>query len=145
MDTEKTLKWAGVYLGLWLIASIVAIGVITLGVALGGLAMIGAYEMTPMSLRLWRYPRVGAGVILIGLILWHYGSAVALFKTLTSAIEQQTVDRLNTEAIKSDILSVLDDRLADIHTEASETRRLVERMGREEAADEFEFQEQFGD
>ena len=139
MEETETLKWTGVYLGLWLVATAVAAAIIVGGIALGGLRAIGLYHYTPFGLRLAVYPRAGLGVILLGLVAWKFGTAAALFRTFATIVELETARQLDTEVLKSDILSVMDDRLADMHQEIGATRRLVDRLSRSDAADDFEF------
>lgn len=142
MKTETALKWAGIYLALWIFVTVVAVALVAAGVALDGLDVLGMSEYTPFRLRGGRSIPI-AGVALIGLggLIFQFGTAAAGFKVGVSAIESETASHFDAETMKSDILSVLDDRLADIHQEVSQTKRLVNRMGREEAAEEFEFQD----
>ena len=141
MEKTQALKWAGVYLATWIAATVVGGAIAAAGVALGGLAPVGLGAYEPASLQFGvAYPRAGLAVLVLGVLAWKFGTALALIRTLTLSIESETAAQLNTETLKSDILSVLDDRLADMHQEVEETRRLVDRLGREEAASEFEFQ-----
>lgn len=144
MENSQALKWAAIYFGLWLLAGVLGLVVIAAGLALGGLGIAGygtyvAY--TPSVLRIRYIPIAGAALMVVGLLVWKYASAAAFFKTVTTAVETETTRRLNTETMKSDILSVLDDRLSDMHQEVTRTRRLVNRQSRDDAASEFEFGE----
>ena len=139
MENVEALTWAAVYLGLWVAAGLVGGGIAAIGVAIGGLATFGLYSLTPLSLRLALYPSAGAAVIVLGILVWKLASTAVFFKTVTKATADESAKRFNTEAIKSDILSVLDDRLSDMHHEISQTRQQVDRMSRDEAASEFEF------
>lgn len=139
MENVEALKWAAIYLGLWLVAGIVGVGIAAIGVAVGGLATFGVYYLTPLALRYALYPRAGAAVIVLGLLLWKFGTTAVFFKAVTEANADESAKRFNTEAIKSDILSVLDDRLSDMHHEITQTRQQVDRMGSDGAASEFEF------
>lgn len=141
MKNLETLKWAGLYLLLSLAATITALLIGTVGVALGGLRFIGMYSATPFSLRLALYPTTGFAVIILAIIAWWYGIAAAFFKTYFAALNAELAAALDTESLKSDILSVLDERLAEMHQEISETRRVIDRMNREDAASEFTFDE----
>lgn len=139
MENAEALKWAAIYMGLWLAAGIVGGLIALVGVALGGFAAFGLYNITPLPLRYALYPNGGALLMVLGLLVWKFGGAAAFFKTVTTALEQGAQRQFNTEAVKSDILSVLDDRLSDMHHEITQTRQLVDRQGRDDAASEFEF------
>lgn len=142
MENTQALKWAGVYFGLWLLATVLGLAVVALGMALGGVAVAGRgayFAFTPSALQLYYIPRGGAVVIVLGLLLWKFGSAAAFIKATTTAFETQTERRLNTEALKSDILSVIDDRLSDVQGEVNQVRQVVDRLNRDDAASDFEF------
>lgn len=81
----------------------------------------------------------GLALVLVGLLVWKATSAIVRYRTLSTAFAEEAAERLNTEAMKSDILAVLDERLADMKGDTQRTRRVVERASSEEAADEFEF------
>ncbi|MFB6354279.1 MAG: hypothetical protein ABEJ92_09355 [Halobacteriales archaeon] len=138
MDYAETLRWAGVYLGLWLLAAVVGGAVVVAGVALGGLAALGAYQQTPFALRVAYYPRGGLAVIGLGLVVFKVGSTGALLHVVVSATEARLPSAVDTEGMKSDILSVLDERLAEMHGDL----RAVRRAGTDRAGDveDFEFE-----
>lgn len=77
----------------------------------------------------------------VGVVVWQLLGAVAFYKSLVEAVDAALADRFDPEVVKSDILSVLDERLADMKQDTQRTRRLVERLGSEDAADEFDFPE----
>ena len=138
MEYAETLKWTGVYLGLWLLAAVLGGAVLVVGIALGGLAGLGAYQLTPFSLRLGLFPTGGLVVMLLGLVVFKIGTAAALIHVVVSATEGRLPAALDTEGVKSDILSVLDGRLAEMHDELRETRRLAGGQANDPADFEFE-------
>jgi len=141
MRTSKALKWAGVYLGLWLVATAVAGGVVVAGLALDGLSAVGLGAATPEALEGGTAsPTVGLALIVAGGLVWQFGTALAGFRTAVTAIEAETARHFDAETMKSDILTVIDDRLADMHQDVSQTRRMVNRMSRENAADQLDFE-----
>ncbi|MFB6173074.1 MAG: hypothetical protein ABEI39_00375 [Halobacteriales archaeon] len=139
MDASTALRWGAVYTAGWVAATAVGLGVAVAGVAIGGLRVVGLYALTPASLRVANYPRAGFLLVLLGLAVWKAGKAAALLKTLLDAFEARTAGQFDTEAIKSDVLSVLDDRLSEMHQDVTQTRRAVDRLSREDAASDFEF------
>lgn len=142
METKTALKWAGMYLGIWILVTAIAAGLVVAGIALDGLEVIGLDHYTPARFQ-GGTAVPAAGVLLLGLgaMVFQFGTAAAGFKLGVDAIESETASHFDAETMKSDILAVLDDRLADIHQEVSQTKRLVNRMGREDAAEEFDFQD----
>jgi len=84
----------------------------------------------------------GLALALLGVFLWAVGSVAAFVRVFTAAVEEQMRERFDSEKVKSEILSVLDDRLSDVEHDVSEVRRTVKEFEREEAAEEFEFGQQ---
>lgn len=139
MEYAETLKWTGVYLGLWLAAGVVGGAVAAVGIALGGLAPLGAYQLTPFVLRVAYLPTGGLAVIGLGLLVFKVGSAAALVHVVVGATETRLPAALDTEGVKSDILTVLDERLSEMHGDLRETKRLVRTAGAGDD-DGFEFE-----
>ena len=129
MEYAETLKWTGLYLGLWLLSLVIGLGIVVGGIALGGLGPLGAYQLTPFALRVSYYPRGGLAVIGLGLLVFKFGSVAALVHVVVSATEARLPAALDTETMKSDILSVIDERLSEMHGEIAETKRLVGESG----------------
>ncbi|MDX1747618.1 MAG: hypothetical protein R3324_16915 [Halobacteriales archaeon] len=142
MDTKRALKWAAAEVALSTVALLVGLVLIGAGIALSGTS---ATQLAVMARRTpILFLRVAGPtliLVLLGLAVWRIGVAYALFWTLGTAIEEETVETFDTEAVKSDILSVLDDRLSEMHQDLDQTRRVVNRLGADEAASEFEFEE----
>ncbi|MEF8774326.1 MAG: hypothetical protein V5A23_09180 [Halobacteriales archaeon] len=125
MDVRQALKWTAIYRGTAWLLGLVALGSVYLGyyLSLGGapLTLDAAIE--------------GAGSVrfavpaLLGVLVWQAGKTVAYYKTVSQAIEREIAKEFDAEMIKSDILSVLDERLADMQTQIEGTRRAVEDTG----------------
>ena len=139
MSDADTTKAAAMYAVAWTVSA----GV---GAAIAGFGVVGwllpayarlAQGAQPAALANAAAP--GLVLVLVGLLVWKLGSTLARFRTLGPTVAADTAERLNTEAMKSDILSVLDERLADMKQDTQRTRRVVERESSEAAADEFEF------
>lgn len=139
MEYADTLKWTGVYLGLWLLAGLVGAALAAAGVALGGLAPLGLYGMTPAALRVAGYPAAGLVLLALGAVAFKFGTAAALVHVVVGATEARVAAALNTEAVKSDILDVLDGRLSEMHGDLTETKQLVGGTGGGDASS-FEFE-----
>lgn len=145
MEYKQTVKWGTIFFVALLLLTVVSAAIATLGVSIGGLRLVGYYYSTPEWLRLWFYPRAGFGVIVLGGIFWCYGATLLFYYTFAILVQEQTSGQLDTETLKSDILAVLDDRLADMHQETTQTRRLIDRISREDAASDFDFDDEFTD
>lgn len=65
------------------------------------------------------------GVILslVGIAIWRFGKWLVFYKTLTGAIKEDLTDEFDTEHVKSDIMSLLDSRLADIQDDIRQSNR----------------------
>jgi len=137
METSETLRWTARYLARWLLAAVVGGAIVVGGVALGGLAELGFYGLTPTALRLADAPAAGLAVIVVGLLVFRFGTAAAFIGVLVSATESQLRATLDTESLKSDILSVLDERLAEMHEELADTKRMVGEVKTSSAGFEF--------
>lgn len=138
MNRADASKAAATYAVAWIVSAVV-------GSALAGLGVVR--WLLPAYLRLasgdptavvLRTAAPGAALLLAGLVVWKVASAVVLYRTLSAAFAAETSGRLDTEGMKSDILSVMDERLADMKQDTQRTRRVVERVGSREAAEEFE-------
>ncbi|MFB6087887.1 MAG: hypothetical protein ABEJ85_05145 [Haloarculaceae archaeon] len=115
MDPKRAARWAGLYL-LYLSVTTVVGG----GLALGGAAMAySVYESkqwmawTPFLTAVAPY----ALLAILGVVLYRFGAALALYATLTGAVEEALSETYDTEQVKSDILAVVDERLADIQSD----------------------------
>lgn len=139
MSDADTTKAAAIYAVAWTVSAAVGAGIAGFG-AVGWLlpAYVRYAQGTPAG-PLVRAAWPGLALVLAGLLVWKLGSTVARFRTLGPTVAADTAERLDTEAMKSDILSVIDERLADMKRDTQRTRRIVERESSEDAADAFEF------
>lgn len=140
MENTRSLQWAAVYIGLSTVAGLIGLAFVGAGVVISGRSaswLFGLAVASPRRLVLTVPSSVA--LIVLGVIVWKLGSTAAFYKTLVTAVEYETAGTLDTETIKSEILSVMDDRLSDMHYDIEQTRQVVNRMGSEEAAAEFEF------
>lgn len=137
MNHRDALRWAGRYL-LWK-ALFTAVG--------GALAAGGAaYAAYPVYLAL-RYgnPFPGATTLalgglaaLLGIVVWQVGTVWAFYRTLTAAVAEEVSETYDTEKVKSDILSVLDGRIADLQSDVNAVNRNLQEVTRPEEDLRFE-------
>ncbi len=136
MDQKRSLVWAGKYFLITSALAIVGVGLVALGVYLAfqqtsGTIAFGIPRPTSSSL-------VGLVPAIIGLAIWRAGKAWAMYLTLTGAIEEELADTYDTEHVKSDIVAVLDDRLADMQQDLQSVNREIRNL---KQAEDFEFPE----
>lgn len=141
METSQALRLAGRYVGLALAATVVGGVILAAGVVLNGLAAPFMYQYGASPRRILVTTGPGMLLVLVGVIVLWVGNATAAFIAIGEVVRTETAEELDTATLKSEILSVIDERLAEMHTEVSETRRLVNRLSRADAADEFDFDE----
>jgi len=123
----------------WTVATAVGAAIAAVGAFRWVLPAYARYAAGEPAAVVLRAAAPGLVLVLLGLLVWKAIGAVLLYRTLSTAFAAETEERLNTEAMKSDILSVLDERLADMKQDTQRTRRVIERAGSEDAADHFEF------
>jgi hypothetical protein len=142
MDASRALKWAVYYVILAGIATLVAGGIVGAGVVVG---IAEAYDQLENGATLstaLETAAPGLALVALGVLVWVVGTVTAFLRVFTAAIEEQMRERFDSEKVKSEILSVLDDRLTDVEQDLSVVRRTVSEMKREETAEEFQFGEQ---
>jgi len=143
METTSSLRWALYYRILTLASFLVGVGIAAVGLWVGLYDFVAhvaglsdAYASTDDALAASR-PLIGTALVVLGGVIWQVGKTAAFYKTLTEATESQVADQFDTETVKSEILSVMDDRLSDLHADVEATRRQVDRLGQEEHAEAF--------
>jgi len=142
MDAKRSIRWALTYVALSAVAALLGGGLVAAG-AVAGLGT--AYEQLAGGAALGSVAGTaapGLALALLGAVVWAVGSVAAFLTVFTEAVDEQMRERFDSEKVKSEILSVLDDRLSDVEHDAEETRRKVAELKRDDAASEFEFGEQ---
>ncbi|MFB6077545.1 MAG: hypothetical protein ABEJ80_01030 [Halarchaeum sp.] len=125
MDAKRSLRWAGSYFGWTLLFAIV--GAL---LALGGV-YVAVANATQTAVQGVTVPvptaasAAGLVLLVLGAAVYRAGKAWALYRTLTGAMEEQLADTYDTEHVKSDIASVVDDRLSDVQHEVQSVKREV--------------------
>lgn len=139
MDTTRSLRWAGYYVAVSTLAALVGLAFVGIGVTVGLSSAVSMYiEGAGMDAVLGT-AAPGIAVVLLGLLVWKLIAAVAFYKTMTGAVDEEMRERFDSERVKSEILSVLDDRLSDMQYEVELMRKDVNALNQEEAAEEFQF------
>lgn len=139
MSESEATKLAAMYAVVWTVAALIGTAIAGFGALRWVLPAWADLLGGDPTMAVLRSAAPGVALIVLGLLVWKVTSAVVLFRTLSAAFAAETSERLDTETMKSDILSVMDERLAEINRDTTRTRQTVERLGSEEAADEFDF------
>ncbi|AAG18907.1 MULTISPECIES: hypothetical protein [Halobacterium] len=74
----------------------------------------------------------GLALAAAGVVIYRFGASWALYTTLTAAHEDALDDTLDTARVKSDIVSVLDDRLSDMQTDLQSANRELRELKRDD-------------
>lgn len=139
MDAKRTLRWASYYFALSTAATLVGLAIVAVGATLGLSSAYGMYLDGASYGSILGTAAPGLVVAVLGVVVWRVGTAAAFYKTLTGAVDDEMGDRFDSERVKSEILSVLDERLSDMQFEIEQTRRKIDDANREDAASDFEF------
>ncbi|MDZ7849268.1 MAG: hypothetical protein U5K70_00120 [Halodesulfurarchaeum sp.] len=138
MDQKRSLRWAGRYFLFTTALSLLGVAI----VGLGGYLVSSGLVLGPDTIFGFRYPHfttrsyLGLVPVVLGLAVWRLGKAWALYHTMTGAMAEELGDTFDTEHVKSDIVAVLDDRLADMQQDLQSANRELRELKRE---DGFEF------
>jgi hypothetical protein len=138
MDHSRALRFSGRYFLYTTLAGLLGL----IAVAAGGYLIATGISLGPAGMNGIPLPVVssqaylGLVPIVLGVAIWRLGKAWALYTTLTGAMAEELEDTYDTEHVKSDIVAVLDDRLADMQQDLQSVNREVRDL---KADEEFEF------
>lgn len=137
MDTKRAAVHAGKYFLLTSVFAVVGLAFVAGGVALGGLEAWGILASDPAATGA-ALSAAAPGIVLavVGLLVYRFGKAWALYKTLTAAHEDALADTFDTQHVKSDIVSVLDSRLSDMQNDLQSVNRELRKLRDD---DQFDF------
>lgn len=131
MNAKRALQWSGYYVLLSGVFTVVGLAM----AGVGGYLTYESYQVTG-AVTAALGDSIGAVVLaVVGVLVWRFGHAWAFYKTLTGAVEEELSTTYDTEHVKSDILSVLDDRLADMQLEMQTMKGTIKDLAREQDAD----------
>lgn len=139
MDAKRALYWGALYALVW-----------TLGAVVGGAVVVGGYLLgidTALDMVARNDPlravlstaAPGLAVAVVGLFLWRLVAAWGLFRTLVPAVRDTLSETYDNERVKSEILSVLDERLSDMQQDLQTVGRRSRDADADAAAGDFDF------
>lgn len=143
MNGTDAIRWGLYYRLLASLSFLLGLGIAVAGVWIGASGFLSellfgdAGAVLSGDIESPNSPAVAAIGVGLGLIVWQIGKAAALHKTLTEATQTELQSDLDHEAMKSDLLEVLDERLSDMHAEVEQTRRGVNSLQQDKHADAF--------
>ncbi|MFP4531007.1 MAG: hypothetical protein ACLFNC_06930 [Halodesulfurarchaeum sp.] len=138
MDKKRSLRWAGRYFLFTTAFSLLGLAI----AGLGGYLVYSGLVLGPETIFGFRYPHfttqsyLGLVPVVLGLAVWRLGKSWAFYHTMTGAMEAELGDTFDTEHVKSDIVAVLDDRLADMQQDLQSVNRELREVKKD---DGFEF------
>lgn len=134
MHPKRSILWAALYALVASVATVVGIAIIAIGLAIGGQEVYETYQATgDVTGTVLTDAAPGLLVVLLGVVVWRLGTGLALFLTIPGALKEELSETYDNEQVKSEILTVLDDRLAEMEREVQGLRR-----------DEYEEDEEYG-
>ena len=136
MNPKRSAVHAGKYFLLTSLFALVALAFIGGGAALGGAEAWETYNATESVTQALAAAWLGIVLAVIGILVYRFGKAWALYKTLTDATEEALEDTYDTQRVKSDIVSVLDDRLSDMQNDLQSVNRELRKLRDD---DQFQF------
>lgn len=122
MNLAATLRWAAIYRLVSWTLGLVFLGFVYLGfrLSVGGIPLgLGPVADAVAS------PRF-LGPALVGFLVWQAGTTVAYYATVAGAVEEEMAERFDAQMVKSEILEVLDERLAEMEDQLRRTRSEVQ-------------------
>ncbi|MFB6093499.1 MAG: hypothetical protein ABEJ77_00970 [Halanaeroarchaeum sp.] len=138
MESRRALAWSARYFLVSALFAVVGAVLVGVGLGYGGLQALELYRSSGSAVTAATGAAVSLLPALLGVVVWRFGRAFALYMTLTGAVEEQLADTFDTEHVKSDIVSVLDDRLSDMQHDLQSVNREIREL-KEESEGDFEF------
>lgn len=130
MDAKRATVHSGKYFLITTLFALVGLGFVAAGAVLSQPAL---ETETPSALISALVP--GIALATVGLLVYRFGKGWALYKTLTAAHEEALADTFDTQRVKSDIVSVVDERLSDMQTDLQSVNRELRKIREDDAYD----------
>ncbi|MFC7044954.1 hypothetical protein ACFQH6_05510 [Halobacteriaceae archaeon GCM10025711] len=139
MNAKRAFRWAGFAVLGSFVAALVGLGLVGAGLTVGIIAGYQAVFQGGASVSA-AASTAAPGLVLafLGLVVWGFGTTASFYWTLTGAIEEEMRERFDSEMVKSEILSVLDDRLADMQMDVQSVNRSIREL-KEDADEPFQY------
>jgi len=132
MDAKRSAVHAGKYFLLTTLLGAVALALVGYGAVLASDPVL-ADGLTTSERVSEALP--GLALAVVGVAVYRFGESWALYTTLTDAHEEALSDTYDTERVKADIVSVLDDRLSDMQNDLQSVNRELRKLKEDDAFD----------
>lgn len=129
MDARTALRSAALYRTGATVSFLVGVGIAGAGLLIGNPGpLLRALPPGPPVLNTAHLTGGAPSLVLavVGILVWQLGSTTTYYYTLTEATARESAGAFDSEKVKSDILAVLDERLAEIHEDVEATRQAVD-------------------
>lgn len=143
MDAKRAFVHAGKYFlltGVWTVVGLAlfAGGFVYAGMQAGSTSVMGVSIPIPGLASL-----PGFIIAFFGFVVWRFGKAWSYFKTMPAAVEDDVSDTFDTQHVKSDIVSILDERLTDMQQDLQSVNRELREIKDEQtgANEQFAFED----
>jgi len=133
MDWKRSFRWAGAYFAWTSLFALIGLVLVAVGVVMGGRGAYADFQQNVATATILRHAAPGLALAFVGFLVYRFGKAWALYRTLTAAGKEDLSDTFDTQHVKSDIVSVLDDRLSDMQQDLQSVNRELRELKREDA------------
>lgn len=146
MDLGTAIRWTLVQRTISGVAFLLGVAIVAAGLVVGlgeSLAALAANPgQTGEALAAANLPILAVTTVL-GVIVWRLGEGLSVFLTVPPAAGADAADQYDTERLKSEVLEVMDQRLAaiegdidEIHRRTEETNRAIGELKRQHHAED---------
>ncbi|SDJ83955.1 hypothetical protein [Natronorubrum texcoconense] len=141
LDLSHPVRWAIIYRALTVGALVAGVAVVAFGFIAGfrtALLLLFADPLNPGPAIEQANPSITLLFCLLGIVVWQFGKAYALFFTLPRASGRAAARKLGSKGRSRVTLKNLDERLASMEAEIAETRREIQALERGETTAAFD-------
>ncbi|GGL70874.1 hypothetical protein [Halocalculus aciditolerans] len=138
MDSKRSFVHAGKYFVFTTLFGLLGVGLVAAGIGYGA---VNATTTTIAGSVAVPIPTTaglpGLALAVVGVAVWRFGKAWALYHTLTNAHVDALGDAFDTQRVKSEVVSVVDDRLSDMQQDVQSVNREVRDLKKQDDGDGF--------
>ena len=141
LDLSHPVRWAIIYRALTIGSLLAGVGIAVFGFLAGfrtAIVLLVAEPMNPGPAIEQANPSITLLFCLLGVVVWRFGRAYALFFTLPRASGRAAARRLGSKGRSRVTLRKLDERLAGMEAEIAEMRREIQALERSETSTQFD-------
>lgn len=126
MDRPRATRHAARYLLVWTLATAAGLALVGAGLAFGGREVYDVYVATgDVDTAVLTDAAPGLALAVAGVLGWRFLTTYARYRTLGAALTAELAETYDTDQVKSEILEVLDGRLADMQQDLQGVNRAL--------------------